>query len=287
MLYHKYKPLASRVYCTGLALLLVLSGVQLQRTGYAAGFQPHHAAGADWVRRAASGRKNYPADQIYEARWQKVLIAVIAGLHGVFVVVWRRSVVLLAALIGLGPRCGLGRPPCASTSSRRWPGWCWCKRYFATPLMPYKFYCRNWDFGYGHYTALVRGLSACFAWAWLRHDRLRAFDWAGAGRAGDLHLQGSRQPRGVWRHGGAVCAVLCPKFLPKLFDSRIFYGLALALPVALAVFSLYAGYVYNPEWPYERMALLLLSIALSGRLRIWHNVFWSAPLSLLGPAHRW
>ena len=27
MLYHKYKPLASRVYCTGLALLLVLSEV--------------------------------------------------------------------------------------------------------------------------------------------------------------------------------------------------------------------------------------------------------------------
>ena len=72
------------------------------------------------------------------------------------------------------------------------------------------------------------------------------------------------------------------KFLPRLFDSQIFYGLALALPVALAVFSLYAGYVYNPEWPYERMALLLLSIALSGRFEIWHNVFWSAPLSLLG-----
>ena len=30
------------------------------------------------------------------------------------------------------------------------------------------------------------------------------------------------------------------------------------------------------------MALLLLSIALSGRFEIWHNVFWSAPLSLLG-----
>ena len=27
MLYHKYKPLASRVYCAGLALLLVLSEV--------------------------------------------------------------------------------------------------------------------------------------------------------------------------------------------------------------------------------------------------------------------
>ena len=75
---------------------------------------------------------------------------------------------------------------------------------------------------------------------------------------------------------------LVQKFLPKLFDNKIFYGFSIALPVALAAFSLYAGYVYNPEWPYERMALLLLSIALSGRFEIWHNVFWQAPLSLLG-----
>ena len=52
--------------------------------------------------------------------------------------------------------------------------------------------------------------------------------------------------------------------------------------MGLAAFSLYAGYVYNPEWPYERMALLLLSIFLSGRFEIWHNVFWGADLSWLG-----
>ena len=85
-------------------------------------------------------------------------------------------------------------------------------------------------------------------------------------------------------YGAQVLFVLffVQRFLPRLFDNKIFYALALALPVALAAFSLYAGYVYNPEWPYERMALLLLSIALSGRFEIWHNVFWSAPLSLLG-----
>lgn len=121
-----------------------------------------------------------------------------------------------------------------------------------------------------------------FAWAWLRHDRLRAFDWAGLAALAifTYKVPGSRGAFG----GMAVLFVLffVQKFLPRLFDSKIFYGLALALPVALAVFSLYAGYVYNPEWPYERMALLLLSIALSGRFEIWHNVFWSAPLSLLG-----
>ena len=116
----------------------------------------------------------------------------------------------------------------------------------------------------------------------LRHDRLRAFDWAGLAALAifTYKVPGSRGAFG----GMAVLFVLffVQKFLPKVFDSRIFYGLAFALPVALAVFSLYAGYVYNPEWPYERMALLLLSIALSGRFEIWHNVFWSAPLSLLG-----
>ena len=155
--------------------------------------------------------------------------------------------------------------------------------HFATPLMPYKFYCRNWDFGYGHYNGFgARLVGVFFAWAWLRHDRLHAFDWAGLAALAifTYKVPGSRGAFG----GMAVLFVLffVQRLLPRLFDSKIFYGLALALPVALAVFSLYAGYVYNPEWPYERMALLLLSIALSGRFEIWHNVFWSAPLSLLG-----
>ena len=155
--------------------------------------------------------------------------------------------------------------------------------HFATPLMPYNFYCRNWDFGYGHYNGFgARLVGVFFAWGWLRHDRMRAFDWAGLAALAifTYKVPGSRGAFG----GMAVLfgLFLVQKFLPKLFDNKIFYGLALALPVALAAFSLYAGYVYNPEWPYERMALLLLSIALSGRFEIWHNVFWSAPLSLLG-----
>ena len=119
--------------------------------------------------------------------------------------------------------------------------------HFATPLMPYKFYCRNWDFGYPATTTALaaRGSSACF---WPGHGCGMtgcAPDW---GRAGPLAIFTYKVPgpRGVWRHGGAVCAVLCQKFLPRLFDSKIFYGLALALPVALAMFSL-AGYVYNPR----------------------------------------
>ena len=52
----------------------------------------------------------------------------------------------------------------------------------------------------------------------------------------------------------------------------------LAVPVGLAVFSLYAGYIYDPVWPYDHMAILLLSIFLSGRFEIWHHVFWGYPL---------
>lgn len=72
------------------------------------------------------------------------------------------------------------------------------------------------------------------------------------------------------------------KFFPKLFDNKIWYAFVLAVPVMLVVFSLYAGYIYNPEWPYDHMAILLLSIFLSGRFEIWHNVFWGSPLTLLG-----
>ena len=77
MLYHKYKPLASRVYCTGLALLLVLSEVfssNVQDT--LPGFSLIMRLGLTgcavlllaWKIILLTG---------YEARWQKVLIAVV------------------------------------------------------------------------------------------------------------------------------------------------------------------------------------------------------------------
>ena len=220
----------------------------------------------------------------YEARWQKVLIAVVL-VYTAFSSWYGGDLwFFLAALIGLGAKDVDWETALRVYLVTAVTGLVLVQLlHFATPLMPYSFYCRNWDFGYGHYNGFgARLVGVFFAWAWLRHDRLRAFDWAGLAALAifTYKVPGSRGAFG----GMAVLFVLffVQKFLPKLFDSKIFYGLALALPVALAVFSLYAGYVYNPEWPYERMALLLLSIALSGRFEIWHNVFWSAPLSLLG-----
>ena len=119
MLYHKYKPLASRVYCTGLALLLVLSEVfssNVQDT--LPGFSRIMRLGLTGCAVLLLAGKIILLTR-YEARWQKVLIAVVAAICGSF---WPH-------LSGWGPRMWIGRPPCASISSRRWPGWCWCKRY--------------------------------------------------------------------------------------------------------------------------------------------------------------
>lgn len=220
----------------------------------------------------------------YERRWQPVLAALVlvytafAAWHGDDV--W----FFLAALVGLGAKnIDLHRALRVYLIAAV-AGLLFVQLlHFVTPLMPYNFYCRNWDFGYGHYNGFgARLVGVFFAWAWLRHDRMRWFDWAGLAAlfVFTYKVPGSRGA------AGAMAALLLlfavQRFLPRLFDNRIWYSLVLALPIVLAGFSLYAGYVYNPEWPYERMALLLLSIFLSGRFEIWHNIFWGSELSWLG-----
>lgn len=284
MLLSQYKPLAQKAYCAAIVLLLILSEV------FSSNIQAALPTFSSLARLALTGGavallgvKIFLLTD-YEARWQPIL-AVLVLAYTAFATWYGDDVwFFLAALVGLGAKDIDIKAALRVYLAAAVAGLLVVQLlHFATPLMPYNFYCRNWDFGYGHYNGFgARLVGVFFAWAWLRHDRLRAFDWAGLAALAifTYKVPGSRGAFG----GMAVLFVLffVQKFLPKLFDSRIFYGLALALPVALAVFSLYAGYVYNPEWPYERMALLLLSIALSGRFEIWHNVFWSAPLSLLG-----
>ncbi len=294
MLISKCKPLdpgagrrqgaAQKIYCAALVLLLILSEV------FSSNIQSTLPTFSHLARLALTGgavvllgvKIFFLTD--YEARWQPILAALVLA-YTAFATWYGDDVwFFLAALVGLGAKDIDLKAALRVYLAAAVAGLLTVQLlHFVTPLMPYNFYCRNWDFGYGHYNGFgARLVGVFFAWAWLRHDRLRAFDWAGLAALAifTYKVPGSRGAFG----GMAVLFVLffVQKFLPKLFDSKIFYGLALALPVALAVFSLYAGYVYNPEWPYERMALLLLSIALSGRFEIWHNVFWSAPLSLLG-----
>ena len=284
MLLSQYKPLAQKAYCAAIVLLLILSevfssNIQAALPTFNSLARLTLTGGAV----ALLGVKIFLLTD-YEARWQPILAALVLT-YTAFATWYGDDVwFFLAALVGLGAKDIDIKAALRVYLAAAVAGLLVVQLlHFATPLMPYNFYCRNWDFGYGHYNGFgARLVGVFFAWAWLRHDRLRAFDWAGLAALAifTYKVPGSRGAFG----GMAVLFVLffAQKFLPRLFDSKIFYGLALALPVALAVFSLYAGYVYNPEWPYERMALLLLSIALSGRFEIWHNVFWSAPLSLLG-----
>ena len=284
MLLSQYKPLAQKAYCAAIVLLLILSEV------FSSNIQAALPTFSSLTRLALTGGavallgvKIFLLTD-YEARWQPILAALVLA-YTAFATWYGDDVwFFLAALVGLGAKDIDIKAALRVYLAAAVAGLLVVQLlHFATPLMPYNFYCRNWDFGYGHYNGFgARLVGAFFAWGWLRHDRMRAFDWAGLAALAifTYKVPGSRGAFG----GMAVLfgLFLVQKFLPKLFDNKIFYGFSIVLPVALAAFSLYAGYVYNPEWPYERMALLLLSIALSGRFEIWHNVFWQAPLSLLG-----
>ena len=284
MLYQKYKPLASRVYCAGLALLLVLSEVfssNLQSTL------------PTFSRVARLGLTGFAvlllAGKIvllteYETQLQKIIVAAVLVYTAFSAWYGGDQWFFLAALVGLGAKDVDLQTALRVYLATAVAGLLLVQAlHFVTPLMPYNFYCRNWDFGYGHYNGFGARLAGVFfAWGWLRHDKLCAIDWMGLAALAifTYKVPGSRGAFG----GMAVMLLLfaVQKFFPKLFDNKIWYAFVLAVPVMLVVFSLYAGYIYNPEWPYDHMAILLLSIFLSGRFEIWHNVFWGSPLTLLG-----
>ena len=284
MLLSQYKPLAQKAYCAAIVLLLILSEV------FSSNIQAALPTFSSLARLALTGGavallgvKIFLLTD-YEARWQPILAALVLA-YTAFATWYGDDVwFFLAALVGLGAKDIDIKAALRVYLAAAVAGLLVVQLlHFATPLMPYNFYCRNWDFGYGHYNGFgARLVGVFFAWGWLRHDKLCAIDWMGLAALAifTYKVPGSRGAFG----GMAVMLLLfaVQKFFPKLFDNKIWYAFVLAVPVMLGVFSLYAGYVYNPEWPYERMALLLLSIALSGRFEIWHNVFWSAPLSLLG-----
>lgn len=284
MLYQKYKPLASRVYCAGLALLLVLSEV------FSSNLQSTLPTFSRVARLGLTGFSVLLlAGKIvllteYETQLQKIIVAVVLVYTAFSAWYGGDQWFFLAALVGLGAKDVDLQTALRVYLATAVAGLLLVQAlHFVTPLMPYNFYCRNWDFGYGHYNGFgARLVGVFFAWGWLRHDKLCAIDWMGLAALAifTYKVPGSRGAFG----GMAVMLLLLAvqKFFPKLFDNKIWYAFVLAVPVVLVVFSLYAGYIYNPEWPYDHMAILLLSIFLSGRFEIWHNVFWGSPLTLLG-----
>ena len=294
MLISKCKPLdpgagrrqdaAQKIYCAALVLLLILSEV------FSSNIQSTLPTFSHLARRARTGgavvllgvKIFFLTD--YEARWQPILAALVLA-YTAFSTWYGDDVwFFLAALVGLGAKDVDLKAALRVYLAAAVAGLLAVQLlHFATPLMPYNFYCRNWDFGYGHYNGFGARLAGVFfAWAWLRHDQMRAPDWMGLAALAifTYKVPGSRGAFG----GMAVIFLLfaVQKFFPKVFDNKIWYTLVLAVPVVLTVFSLYAGYIYDPVWPYDHMAILLLSIFLSGRFEIWHNVFWGSPLTLLG-----
>lgn len=294
MLISKSKPLdpgagrrqgaAQKIYCAALVLLLILSEV------FSSNIQSTLPTFSHLARLALTGgavvllgvKIFFLTD--YEARWQPILAALVLA-YTAFATWYGDDVwFFLAALVGLGAKDIDIKAALRVYLAAAVAGLLVVQLlHFATPLMPYNFYCRNWDFGYGHYNGFgARVAGVAFAWGWLRHDRMRALDWMGLAA---LAIFTYKVPGSRGAFGGMAVMLglfLVQKFFPKLFDNKIWYALVLAVPVGLAVFSLYAGYIYDPVWPYDHMAILLLSIFLSGRFEIWHNVFWGSPLTLLG-----
>ena len=122
--------------------------------------------------------------------------------------------------------------------------------HYATPLVPFRFYARNWDFGYGHYNGYgARLLGVFFAWGWLRWDRLRWFDWAGLTALAAYTLLGP----GCRGAGMAMVLLLllfaAQRLLPRVFLSRPWQWLTLALYPLLTAGSLLAGYLFDPADP--------------------------------------
>ena len=150
--------------------------------------------------------------------------------------------------------------------------------HYATPLVPFRFYARNWDFGYGHYNGYgARLLGVFFAWGWLRWDRLRWFDWAGLTALAAYTLLGP----GCRGAGMAMVLLLllfaAQRLLPAFFVSRPWQWLTLALYPLLTAGSLLAGYLFDPADPGRTPLLARLNSLLSGRFEVWHHVYWAFP----------
>lgn len=271
------RALGQRVYCTAIALLLILSEVfssNIQST--LPGFSHLARLGLTGLGALLLAVKCLLLTR-YEYRWQWVVgcaavaYSAFAALHGDDI--W----FLLAVLIGLG-----AKDVDLRTALRVYLGTAAAclilvqLLHYTTSLMPFNMYARNWDYGYGHYNGYgARLLGVFFAWGWLRWPRLRWFDWAGLTALAAYTLL-------VPRCRGAGMAMLLllvlfavQRFLPRFFESRIWHGFVLALYPLLTVFSLITGCLFNPADPKAVFGLYTLNRAFSGRLEIWHHVFWA------------
>lgn len=276
--------LAQRVYCAGFAMLLILSEV------FSSNIQSTLPTLSTLFRVGLTGcgvlllLAKCVFLTRYETKAQWGLLAAVIGYTGFAALYGDDHWFLLAALVGLGAKDVDLRQAVKVFLAVTAAGLVLVQLlHYTTPFVPFKYYCRNWDYGYGHYNGYgARLIGVFFAWGWLRWPRLRWYDWAGL-TALLLYTMFVPICRGA---GGAMILLLLlfalQKLLPRFFESRIYHGLLLAVYPLLTVFSVLAGYFFDPMVPDQTPILKKIDRLFSGRFEIWHNVFWETPLSLLG-----
>lgn len=268
--------LGQRVYCTAIALLLILSEV------FSSNIQSTLPAFSHLARLGLTG---FGALLLavkcllltrYQYRWQWA-VGIIAVAYAAFASVYGDDIwFLLAVLAGLGAKDVDLRQALRVYLTTAVVCLVLVQLlHYTTPLVPFNVYARNWDYGYGHYNGYgARLLGVFFAWGWLRWPKLRWFDWAGLTALAAYTLL-VPQCRGA---GGAMFLLLllfaAQKLLPRFFESRIWHGLVLAVYPLLTLFSLVTGYLFVPGRPKEIPGFYTLNRLFSGRLEIWHHVFW-------------
>lgn len=265
------------VYCVAIALLLILSEV------FSSSIQNTLPAFSRFARMALSGASLglLGIKCLFLTRYESLVqwvILVAAGLYAAFAGAHGGDTwFLLAVLVGLGAKNVDLRRALKVYLITAVAGLVLVQLlHFTTDLIPFTVYARNWDYGYGHYNGYgARILGVFLVWSWLRWPRLRWFDWAGltALAAYTLFVP---QCRGA---GGAMFLILlffvAQKLLPRFFESRIWHGLVMAAYPLLTAFSLLTGYFFDPQASDLTPRLSLLNRLFSGRLEIWHHVFWA------------
>lgn len=275
--------LAQSIYCAGLVCLLILSEV------FSSNLQESLPGFSHFCRLLFTGLAlvfllakcllltSYPTQR------QKIILVAALAIAVCFALSGRDIWFLLGLLVGIGAKDIDLRTAVRLYFIVALSGLVLVQVLHFAGWIPFRFYCRNWDYGYGHYNGYGARLVGLFtAWAWLRWHRMRWYDWAGlAGLAAYTwifpHSRGAAGFMGI-----LLMLFLLQRLFPRIFQPEFWCFLAPALIPLFTVSSIAAGRFFDPKQPELTPLLRRIDRLLSGRLEIWHNVFWTTPISLFG-----
>lgn len=272
--------LAQRVYCTALALLLILSEVfssSIQNTlpAFSHGWRLALTGGAILLLLA---KCLLLTD--YDSPRQWFVLAAALGYAGFAAWYGGDQWFFLAALLGVAAKGVDLRQALRVYLAVAAAGLVLVQLlHYTTALVPFNYYCRNWDFGYGHYNGYgARLLGIFFAWGWLRWPRLRWFDWAGLAALAvyTAVVPGSRGAVGAMALLLALFALY--RLRPALFRGRWWAAPVMALYPLLTGASLLASRFFDPADPAATPLLNRLNGLLSGRFEVWNHMLFHTTL---------